>query len=622
MRVGRQPYGVLPVTTINEFTAVGNEGIDPQARATAESRARVVRDVSAGRRLRWLIGGAHCVISDARRSSSPRRRSRTRASPAENRWATLAGSLARSTRNLIADTWRTNQHQAARSTARRFRSSARSSTRATPAELAALAAALPGALQSRPLHSSVLGRMARQAALLEWSRLARGVCTRLGRRSLTAGSERDGRRASAVRSTSTCWSRRSPNTPGPLDPLPDRDVVRDLARHGRLHPGPRREDRASRRLAARRRDDDPIDRFPSPTIRPSLTILTARDRRGDVPVNTDELQRIRALVGSLAQPLASCPGATRLASFRQALTQLSAFPAARIESEMFGTLDICNHRLDAWFTSLASRRLATLRASDADRRRHRRLGMSAGRAASRSSRSATARRVHSYALAGSGGRSRGAPQRRATRAQDAGSHHADIDLSSRRVRLARWILEGIRNGRSLSELLGVRFERAVKGTAAETARSASSARCFQAFSGMGVLDGLALHQKGVPASSSADVGSRRRGTERGARCRRGRAHRRSGVSDREGNPVGALINIEAIAAGASPPELRVVETPSTGIRLTHRVVVALPANAVAPGWAPSISPRSRAEPLLDAWCGLLLGPASDTCSQSSDRTRT
>ena len=77
----------------------------------------------------------------------------------------------------------------------------------------------------------------------------------------------------------------------------------------------------------------------------------------------------------------------------------------------------------------------------------------------------------------------------------------------------------------------------------------------------------------------------------------------------KGNPVGALVSVEAIAAGAAPPELHVTETPASGIRLTHRVVVALPANAVAPGWATSITPRSRAEPLLDAWCGLSLGPS-------------
>jgi hypothetical protein len=80
----------------------------------------------------------------------------------------------------------------------------------------------------------------------------------------------------------------------------------------------------------------------------------------------------------------------------------------------------------------------------------------------------------------------------------------------------------------------------------------------------------------------------------------------------KGNPVGALMNVEGIAAGTVPPDLRITETPASGLRLTHRIVVALPANTVAAGWVTNISPRSRAEPMLDAWCGLLLGPAADT----------
>ena len=46
---------------------------------------------------------------------------------------------------------------------------------ATRDELAALAAATPQALLTRPVPASVLARMARYATLLEWSRLARAA---------------------------------------------------------------------------------------------------------------------------------------------------------------------------------------------------------------------------------------------------------------------------------------------------------------------------------------------------------------------------------------------------------------------------------------------------------------
>ncbi len=608
MRVGRQPYGVLPVTTLNEFTPLGNEGIDPRlvpllnaARAWfAMFRQSAVFDGSSEEALRHLGRSTQLFAETTQQNAS---------FTGENRWATLAGSLARSTRNQIADTWRTNQIK------RTVDGTPLPIERAivddsTPGELAALAAALPGTLKSRPLHASVLGRMARQAALLEWARVARGACLA----SVDEASQLDlRRRASSLGSQiyiDVLVRAFTDTTPGPLDPLPDRDVLRDLRPARPAAPRPAaRGPRVPPELAARRRDDDPIDPFPEPDdpIEPDHPDRPIPE--GDVPVNTAELQRIRALVGSLAKPLVSCPGAERLASFRQALTQLSAFPAASLESEMLGTLDICNHRLDSWFTSLASRRLATLRATAP-------TGVVIGgwgclqdvRRPDPVNPQQRAEFIHTPSLDQAAAAA--VLRSGARRAHRGGSHHADIDLSSRRVRLARWILEGIRNGRSLNELLGVRFERAVKGTAAETAL-AQLRTLFPAFSGMGVLDGLALHQKGVPASSSAEV-------VRGATALN---EALDAVADAltaeavfqivKGNPVGALIDIDSIAAGASPPELRIVETPSTGIRLTHRVILALPATTVAPGWAPQISPRSRAEPLLDAWCGLLLGPASD-----------
>jgi hypothetical protein len=396
------------------------------------------------------------------------------------------------------------------------------------------------------------------------------------------------------------------DTTGPIDQPIDRGVVieRDVTR-----PVPPRT--ATPRPAvppalARRRDD--VDPFPDEPDEPTDPDRPGRPRpEGDLQVNATELQRIRALVGSLSQPLPSCPGAARLASFRQALTQLSTYPARRLESELLGTLDICNHRIDAWFTGLASRRLETLRAAAP-------TGVVIGGWGCLQDvrrvdpRNPPAEFIHTPSLDQAAAAA--VLRSGARRAQSANSHHADIDLSSRRVRLARWILEGIRNGRSLNELLGVRFERAVKDTPAETAL-VQLRTLFPALSGMGVLDGLALQQAGLPASSSPDA-------VRGAAVLN---EALDAVADAltaeavfqivKGNPVGALIDVESIAAGASPPDLRVVETPSTGIRLTHRLVIALPATAAAPGWEARVSPRSRAEPILDAWCGLLLGPADN-----------
>ena len=277
---------------------------------------------------------------------------------------------------------------------------------------------------------------------------------------------------------------------------------------------------------------------------------------------------------------------------------------------MFGVLDICNHRLDAWFSSLASCRLATLRASTP-------LGTVIGgwgclqdvRRADPADAQQRAEYIHTPSLDQAAAAA--VLRSGARRAHRQGSQHADIHLSSRPERLAPRLLDGKRNGRSMNEQLGVSYDRAVKGTATAAAQLTTLRGMFPGVRGMGVLDGLALQQAGLPAASSPDM-------MRGATAINETLDAVADALTAEavyqivrGNPVGALINIEAIAEGTAPPELHVTETPASGIRLTHRVVVALPANATPTGWQAKITPRSRAEPLLDAWCGLLLGPAVD-----------
>jgi hypothetical protein len=605
MRVGRQPYGVLPVTTLNEFTAAGHEGIDPQL----VPLLRAARSWFAMFRQSVFEGSSQAALLHLGRSTQlfAETTQQNASNNSPNRWTTLAGSLARSTRNQFPDNWR-NARITGTIDGTPLPTARPIVDETTAAECAALAAALPGALLSRPPHSSVLGRMARQAALLEWTRVAKAAClaASLDEASTLDLDRREARLGSQVY-IDVLVKAFTDTTPGPAIQPTDRGVVLDRGVTRPIAPRTATPRPVPPELA-RRRDD--IDPFPDEPDEPTDPDGPVRPRpEGDIHVNATELQRIRTLVGSLAQPLASCPGAARLASFRQALAQLSTYPAAKLESELFGTLDICNHRIDAWFTALASRRLETLRAAAP-------TGVVIGgwgclqdvRRADPINPQQRAEFIHTPSLDQAAAAA--VLRSGARRAHRGGSHHADIDLSSRRVRLARWILEGVRNGRSLNELLGVRFERAVKGTPAETALVQLRTQ-FPALSGMGVLDGLALHQTGLPASSSSDA----------VRAAAVLNEALDAVADAltaeavfqivKGNPVGALIDVEAIAAGASPPDLRVAETPSTGIRLTHRLVIAVPAAAAAPGWEARVSPRSRAEPILDTWCGLLLGPADN-----------
>jgi hypothetical protein len=368
----------------------------------------------------------------------------------------------------------------------------------------------------------------------------------------------------------------------PLEPL---QPVRPIDPNGPIDPFPEPED-----------PEDPED--PRPHPQPT----------GEPEVTAEEQARIRALVGTLATPRAECPGADRLAAFRAALTRLAQFPEPLLEREFFGVLDISNHRVDAWCTALATKRLESLRATGPQ-------GVVIGgwgclqdvRRTDANDPRRQAEYIHTPSLdqAAAAAVMRSA----ALRATNANSSHADIDLSSRRVRLARWILEGVRNGRSLGELLGVRFERAVKGTPAE-AHLAALRRSFAPATGFGVLDGLRLQQEGPGAITEPAVIVAAEGMSDALDAVADALTAEAVYQIVKGNPENAIATLERIAKGEEPPALTVTQSPTPGVRLTHRVAVVLPANAAAPGWPLVRTPRGSAEPLLNAWCGLMLGPAN------------
>jgi hypothetical protein len=474
----------------------------------------------------------------------------------------------------------------------------------TGATLALLATGSLSVIRSAPLPTCLFGRMARQATLLEWGRLARAVCeaaldagsiASVRRRALTSGL--DAYISVVIRAFST------PIGPG---------TVGTIGTIGTIGTATVKSSPGADRLPAPTLDLPDLLEV-EPPVRPPVTPVPP----ADAPIDAAELKRIATLVGNLASPLATCPGAARLDSFRRSLAWLAQLPAARVESALFGTLDLCNHRVDAWMTSLASRRLATLRAAAPQ-------GLVIGgwgwlqdvRPVNAADPLQRAEFIHTPSLdqAAAVAVLRSA----ARRGNAAGSHHADIDLSSRRVRLARWLIEGVRNGRSLGELLGVRFERALKGTTGE-AQLGALRRQFSASGVHGVLDGLKLQQAGLPASSDPAVLTAAKGLEDALDALTDALTAESVFQLVKGNPAGALVDLEAIANGETPPPLSVTETPASATRLTHCIVATVPVGAQAPGWTANGTPRSKADPLLDAWCGFVLGSAESIVLTVSGR---
>ncbi len=334
-----------------------------------------------------------------------------------------------------------------------------------------------------------------------------------------------------------------------------------------------------------------------------------------------------------------------LGRFRAALAHLATLDAATLERLLVGTLDVASHRLDAWITSFATKRLAAMRAQRPKGLRvgaygwvenlkpgpaQQPLPTPAGEAGPVYALADDAGFIHAPSLAQA---QTAALLRNAhlTHARDDAPSLFAVDLSSRRVRIANRLLDGVRQGQPLGALLGYRFERSLHERGFDDAiddfralaplvasNAPASAQAAESVAASNVVDGLKLFALYDPQRSTP--------TPLFARC--------AAVLDELGEAIDALADalvaetahqavrgntaraastLQAIAAGAqAPPELEIARTPRSGIAVTHRMVVLLgDATLAVRGWSPaSGSPRASAEPRLDAWAARLLGPAT------------
>lgn len=210
-----------------------------------------------------------------------------------------------------------------------------------------------------------------------------------------------------------------------------------------------------------------------------------------------------------------------------------------------------------------------------------------------------------------------------------------VNLSSRRVRLALGILEGMRNGQSLGALLGYQFERHVHdhGPLEVRAMIYPLRKAFplvadqiagtktdggdpqESIAAMNVVDGRKLVERAEKVQDFtypfgvADLP--RRDAAQEAALTNALAHIRDindAVADLvlaegvhqavSGNYERSAGTLDAFAKGNYPPEPEVIRTPRSGIGLVLRTAVHLTASAPA---GPLPTPLARAEPSLDAW---------------------
>jgi len=350
------------------------------------------------------------------------------------------------------------------------------------------------------------------------------------------------------------------------------------------------------------------------------------------------------------------PNVAAIGEFRQGLEHLKTLSSARLQRLLAGALDLSAHRLDAWITSFAAKRLDAMREANA-------TGVFFGGygwvenlkpASVRPAVTAPAEEqapifqtpddpgfVHApsltqaatVALLRNGHLTHSTPEVRDLLA---------IDLSSERVRLANALLDGVRQGQPLGALLGYQFERRLhdlrldrfvkpfREVAPFGGKLENTNQPIEAIAANNVVDGLELRQKWELLKNRPEDGVKQllpmtfaesAPTMKGLIDSLNALHDAvDAVSDAvvaesvyqavRGNTARMASTLEAVASGeAPPPELEVVRTPRSGVAFTHRLVTLFSGNpAATSGWIdPAQSVRATAEPHLNAFAARLLG---------------
>lgn len=398
-------------------------------------------------------------------------------------------------------------------------------------------------------------------------------------------------------------------------------------------------------------DRNPFTALAAPTL--------AQQLAGDEPslATLTQPEGIR-LVGELFR------AGRRRGLFRDALRVIAAITADEERRLLLAeTLDCCSHRLDAWLTSVATRRLADLRATTPSgchlgaygvlNRVRLRAATPAGTVDGRAvvHDPGDGGYLHAPGLnhAATAGVLRSG--RLTHRRGDPATEALDIDLSSDRVRDALDLLDGMRHGQSLGALLGYRLERRLherSGVGLELDRFIYVLRTLaplrtgkltepgtpveESLAASDVVDGLRLMEvpvAAVVAKLTAGPDDQRY-VEQWVSPQPGEADAvLAAIAELErthdavadlllaesvhqlvcGNPARAAAALDVLGAGeATPPEPEVVLQPRAGVALRHRLAALIPAAAAGTaGWAGG--PRAEAEPRLERWAQRVLGPA-------------
>jgi hypothetical protein len=229
-----------------------------------------------------------------------------------------------------------------------------------------------------------------------------------------------------------------------------------------------------------------------------------------------------------------------------------------------------------------------------------------------------------------------------------------IDLSSRRVRNALVILDGVSQGQRLEALLGYRFEEGLLSNSLMNYQQQFRARypivntqltpanLGETLAATDVVDGYALQQawkdNQLPPGTSWGYGLPGPGVDQDAAVLllKDLDDVMDAISDISmaeavyqiagGNPGRAGGILDAVSRGQRPPEPQVIRTPRGGFDLTHRVMLLMAEDpAWGSGWSGvSLQPRLGCEARLSHWVSQLLpDPTNVKCHVTyTDSTNT
>lgn len=337
---------------------------------------------------------------------------------------------------------------------------------------------------------------------------------------------------------------------------------------------------------------------------------------------------------------------------RDAMTALAAAPIDERRIAVASALDVASHRVDAWATGIVAARQRALSTDEGitigafGYLEDLRLGVAAREPEGWLHAPSPSHAVAEGVLA-SAHRSRiGATQ---------GAQPFAIDLSSRRGGELRRILEGMRRGQTIGAMLGYQIERGLTRSAGrfqltlrqlaplnteEVANEAASRGRTARMAAADVVDGVDLLRR-FPLESldAAAPPLRTKLSEKPVNAYidgawpavtdeewatvvsalRGAAETLDAVSDAllaesvlhyvSGNPSRASAAMDAAGSGgAVDPDLDVLGVRQAGRTLTHNAYVVIPEGAT--GWS-STRPRAVAEPRLEAWAARRLGDPGD-----------